>query len=108
METSVLEQKNVLMLDHVIFLSTWGTGKTKLMVLKAHELAKEGQKVLFVIVTFGSITKRPTLLVYQLQNEFSQVENVKILHLPYIDGSDHGLVEIAKNYDHILIGQVSH
>ena len=39
------EQKMALTKSHVLFLSTFGTGKTLLMTAKACELAKQGEKV---------------------------------------------------------------
>ena len=62
------EKSKILLKDFVVFLSTWGTGKTELMVKKAKKLSKKGEKVLLVIITFGRNSSLPTLLVHQLQN----------------------------------------
>ena len=100
------EKSKILLKDFIVFLSTWGTGKTELMVKKAKKLSKNGEKVLFVITTFGRMTSLPTLLVHQLQNTFLKNEYIDVLHVPYIDGTIHdGFQETAKSYDHILIDE---
>ena len=100
------EKSKILLKDFVVFLSTWGTGKTELMVKKAKKLSKKGEKVLLVIITFGRNSSLPTLLVHQLQNTFLKNEHIDVLHVPYIDGTIHnGFQESAKNYDHILIDE---
>ena len=100
------EKSKILCKDYVVFLSAWGTGKTALMVQKATELSKKGEKVLFVIITFGRNTTLPTLLVHKLRNTFSENELIEVLHVPYIDGSNHDdFQEMAKKYDHILIDE---
>ena len=100
------EKSKILLKDFVVFLSTWGTGKTELMVKKAKKLSKKGEKVLLVIITFGRNSSLPTLLVHQLQNTFLKNEYIDVLHVPYIDGTIHnGFQESAKNYDHILIDE---
>ena len=99
-------KSQILNKDFVVFLSTWGTEKTDLMVKKAEKLARQGQKVLIVIVTFGRISLLPTLLVHQLQHRFLGNDLIEILHVPYVDGTNHHkFCETAKKYEHILIDE---
>ena len=97
-------QKTVLNHSKVLFLSTFGTGKTLLMVRKALELAEQGEKVIFLIFKKSDMYTMNTLLYVVLDQEFEK-KNIALKQINFVDGSDHGLVKLTEDYDHIFIDE---
>ena len=99
------EKKLALSKSHVLFLSTFGTGKTLLMQGKAMELAKEGKKALYLIFHKGEICVDPTLLFLKMKQDFASQPNITLKQVNFWDGKENGLQKIMKDFDHIFIDE---
>ena len=99
------EQRKILYKPKIIFLSPWGSGKTMFMVWKSIELAKEKQKVLFILFKNGKSNKE-TLLYLDLEEKFEKY-NVYI-HLKSVsikDDEENNLSKMASGFHHLMIDE---
>lgn len=107
------EQKMTLTKSHILFLSAFGTGKTLLMSAKACELAKQGEKVLFLLFNRGDelfhrgdVDHSNTLLYIKMKLEYQETPNVVLKQVNFLEGKDNGLTELMRPYDHIFIDEL--
>ena len=99
------EQKMALSKSHVLFLSTFGTGKTLLMQGKAVELAEQGEKVLYLIFHKGELCDDHTLLYIKMEHEWEHNSNITLKQMNFWDGRDNGLQKLMKPFDHVFIDE---
>ena len=99
------DQRMILYQSHVIFISCWGTGKTLLMISKAIEIANSGENVLFLVFIAGPSDKEP-LLVYDLELKFRNYARIHVKSVHFIDGEDNGLLNLTKNYSHVMVDEL--
>ena len=99
-------QKTILNHSKVLFLSTFGTGKTLLMVKKALTLAEQGGKVMFLIFKKFDWCTINTLLYMILDQEFQTMENIALRQINFVDGANNGLEKLTEDYDHIFIDEL--
>ena len=99
------EQRMALSKSHVLFLSTFGTGKTLLMRGKAVELAQQGEKVLYLIFHKGELCDDHTLLYIRMEHEWKDNSNITLKQVNFWEGKDNGLQKLMKPFDHIFIDE---
>ena len=99
------EQRMALSKSHVLFLSTFGTGKTLLMQGKAVELAEQGEKVLYLIFHKGALCDDHTLLYIKMEHEWKDNSNITLKQVNFWDGKDNGLQKLMKPFDHVFIDE---
>ena len=83
-----LGQMDKLQNSYLVFIASWGSGKTLLMFTKARELNALGEKVLILVFLDGeSISKgQKSLLILDLEEKLKDCEHVTIKGVLYIDG----------------------
>ena len=83
-----LGQMDMLQNSHLVFIASWGSGKTLLMFTKARELNDLGENVLILVFLDGnSVTKgQKSLLILDLEEKLKDCENVTIKGVLCIDG----------------------
>ena len=81
------EQRCILASRKLILLGPWGCGKTLFMIVKAIELAEDGEDVLFLLfVRAGFNSGMKTLLCLDLEEKFKDHPNIKVQMVPFVDG----------------------
>ena len=78
----------------VIFTSNWGTGKTKMMVCKAMNIAESCEDSILIFVIYDGVVKSLASLDIQLQ--FENIRNVTVIPLQR-DGCLVSILEEVKN-----------
>ena len=83
-----LGQMDMLQKSYLVFIASWGSGKTLLMFTKARELNALGEKILILVFLDGeSISKgQKSLLILDLEEKLKDCEHVTIKGVLYIDG----------------------
>ena len=107
------DQIETLLKSHLVFVACWGTGKTLLMVKKARDLNKRGEKVLILIFLDGREIEigQKTLLILDLEKKLEEEcrENVTIKGVNYMDGEKMTDVEgneiSTEGYDHVFVDE---
>ena len=81
-------QMDTLQNSHLVFIASWGSGKTLLMLTKARELNNLGESILILVFLDGnSVAKgQKSLLIIDLEEKLKDCENVTIKGVLYIDG----------------------
>ena len=102
------DQRQVLHQNKVLFLASWGTGKTLLMTAKAIELAESGQKVLFLVLQLEKHLNAkgetlPSLLCLQLKLKLEKYFNITVKSFTKEDITK--LSRIGKGYNHVFIDE---
>ena len=74
--------------SHLVFIASWGTGKTLLMFTKARELNDLGEKVLILVFLDGDSVEKgqKSLLILDLEEKLKDCEHVTVKGVLYIDG----------------------
>ena len=92
------QQRGVLAKGKLIFAAPFGSGKTLFMVVKAIELAKDGEKVLFLVFVDGYWpgSDKKTLLCLDLEEKFKNHPNIKVQMVPFVDGKTDNLIGMCK------------
>ena len=96
------QQRGVLCHPWLIFAAPFGSGKTLFMIVKAIELAEDGEDVLFLLfVRAGFNSGMKTLLCLDLEEKFKEHPNIKVQMVPFVDGRTDNLKGTVQN--HILL-----
>ena len=103
------QQKTLLYQDHLLFMAAWGTGKTFLMTWKAMQLARQNQKVLFLVFTQGGVVNKETVLFLDLQKKFQQDENLRsniaIKQIMFVDRVDEPVVKYDQHSNLVFVSK---
>ena len=83
-----LGQMDILQNSYLVFIASWGSGKTLLMFTKARELNDLGKKVLILVFLDGNSVAigQKSLLILDLEEKLKDCEHVTIKGVLYIDG----------------------
>jgi hypothetical protein len=86
------QQRGVLLHSWLIFAAPFGSGKTLFMIVKAMELADDGQEVLFLVFVDGrDDSEKKTLLCLDLEEKFKNHPKIKVQMVQFVDGRTNNL-----------------
>ena len=87
------EQRGILSFPWLVFAAPFGSGKTLFMIVKAIELAEDGEGVLFLVFVNGHFhgSDRKTLLCLDLEEKFKNHPKIKVRMVQFMDGKTDNL-----------------
>ena len=106
-----LGQMDTLQKSHLVFIASWGSGKTLLMITKARELNGIGEKILILVFLDGDSVKKgqKSLLILDLEEKLKDCEHVTVKGVLYMDGKP--MLDIDGNslstdeYKHLFVDE---
>ena len=104
-------QLDTLQNTHLVFIASWGSGKTLLIITKARELNDLGENVLILVFLDGdSVTKGlKSLLILDLEEKLKDCENITIKGVLYVDGEPlrdiDGNILSTDEYQHLFVDE---
>ena len=90
------------------FIGAWGTGKTMLLKHCAMQLARQGEKVLFIVTQRGDImtSNVKTQLILELEETFKEFGDlIKVISLPITNGQRIHFEELTQDYPHLVVDE---
>ena len=106
-----LGQMDILQNSYLVFIASWGSGKTLLMFTKARELNDLGKKVLILVFLDGNSVAigQKSLLILDLEEKLKDCEHVTVKGVLCIDGEPvkdiDGNVLSTDEYEHIFVDE---
>ena len=106
-----LGQMDILQNSYLVFIASWGSGKTLLMFTKARELNDLGKKVLILVFLDGNSVAigQKSLLILDLEEKLKDCEHVTIKGVLCINGEPmkdiDGNILSTEEYEHLFVDE---